>query len=164
MKVSASQTWAIIFLFLIPLLFSCNPAQKNANTEQDLLEKARMEFIAAMNANDIDAIMDFLSSGHVTMAPNEPAYYDNDKLRQWHEYRVEHFNTNFKFDILSTKYSEKYAIDYWMLTTDSFSITENESTMGDNKGIWVWERQEDGQWKLLWSIWNENIPAHPIEE
>lgn len=30
------------------------------------------------------------------------------------------------------------------------------------KGLWVWERQEDGSWKLLWSIWNSNRGAEQL--
>jgi ketosteroid isomerase-like protein len=145
-------------------MVSCQSRQTDSTAEKLSLEKARTDLISAMNSNDINAIMSALSSEHVTMAPNEPAYDDMEKLRRWHEFRVEHFDTEYQFNVVKTTYSDQYAMDYWMLETNSISKTENESTMGDNKGIWIWKRMEDGEWKLLWSIWNENIPSRQTEE
>ena len=33
-----------------------------------------------------------------------------------------------------------------------------EDVVDSTKGVWIWERQEDGSWKILWSIWNSNLP------
>jgi ketosteroid isomerase-like protein len=153
-----------LFFVLWCILSSCEPRHSDDATSQINLERVRMELITAMNSSDVDGIMNTLSPDHVTMPPNEPAYHDAEKLRRWHEYRIEHFDTDYEFEIIETQQSAKYAIDYWILKLNSKSISEQESTFGDNKGIWVWEKQDDNEWKLLWSIWNENIPAHPSDD
>ena len=151
-------------IFIITMWVACNSEKTPSETGRENLNKARSEYIAALNSNRIDAIMQNLSPDHVTMAPNEPAYDDREKLQQWHEYRIEHFDTEYQFKVINTKYSDSHAIDYWILETNSVSITDSESIMGDYKGLWIWEHNGDGQWELLWSIWNENIPYRRTED
>jgi len=121
--------------------------------------KASQKVIAAIEGDDLERIMAGLSSDHITFAPNEPALGDLAKLRSWHEGRISGFTSNLVVSSDELQVFGDWAFECW---SGVFTVTPRQggSPIQDTlKGIWIWNRQPDGAWKLARSIWNSDLPA-----
>jgi ketosteroid isomerase-like protein len=146
------------------LVLACAPADEAvedvvASLEADLaaIAEAGQQLVASIDTDDVDGIMAGLTPDHVTMAPNVPALA-GEELRAWHESRVAAGTTTF------TRTSEEVTVlgDWvWERWSSRISYTPREggeAEEGVGKGVWIWQRQPDGEWMLARSIWNSDLP------
>jgi len=108
-----------------------------------------------------------LTEDHLTMAPNGPTPPDNTVLAEWHRTRVEQFAFESDFTTDKVRVFGDIAIERWSSDMRLMPREGGEDVVDSTKGVWIWQRQEDGSWKLLWSIWNSNLPVEttlPTEE
>jgi ketosteroid isomerase-like protein len=149
----------ILFLLGITILamFACN---ESVDTEADLasIEKAGKRIIDALTIDDVDAVMAELSKDHITMAPNEPAIVDIEKVRSLHEDRVRLYSLHCEFSTQEVQVAGDWAFQYWTLKYINTPKAEGDPFQDALKGIWIWQRQQDGDWKLSRSIWNSDNP------
>ena len=75
---------SLLILILI-LVLSFTQCANNVDVDAEITEidKIGKQLMAALEENDVDAIMRGLTQDHITMAPNEPAFEDLTKLRIW---------------------------------------------------------------------------------
>ncbi len=146
----------ISFAVGLMLLAGCSPPESAA------VEEAGRALMAALNANDVDGILAGLTPGHMTMAPDEPILPNGPRLRSWHEARIAETNTEFEMTTESIVVAEDWAIQRWSAVVTSGPRFGSSSTNDYQKGIWVWQRQADGEWKLDGSIWNSDDRSGPV--
>ena len=155
-----SALFALLITFL--LLSACNQRdeQTTASVQADLaaIGEARQQLIDALIADDVEKIMDGLTSDHLTMPPNEPTPQTLDALRSWHERRIAEFTFDLVVSSPEVEIGGDWAIDRYSSTItltprDSGALIQNTS-----KGLWIWHHEQDGAWKLSRSIWNSDDP------
>lgn len=148
---------AVAMMFIV----GCEPQLSATSSEADraAVEEASEVLIAALNANDIDGILAGLTPGHVTMAPNEPVLPNGPVLRPWHEARIAAVDAKFEITTDSMVVAGDWAIQRWRSKVTATPRDGSSSTSDSLKGIWVWQRQTDGGWKLDCSIWNSDNPV-----
>ncbi len=153
----------LVALLLVAALAAC--AQPNGQPvdtrEADLaaITEAGEQLMAALNADDVPGILAGLTADHITMAPDVAALADRDALTSWHQWRIDNFTTRIAFSSEEIRLLGDYAVQRWSTQLQLVPREEGVGVDGRSKGVWVWQRQADGSWKLLWSIWNHDSTA-----
>ncbi len=122
------------------------------------IDKASQQMVAAIEGDDVEGILALVTGDHVTMAPNEPAIDDVTNLRAWHEGRINAFTSQATLSSEEIVVSGDWAYQRW---SSSFVVTPRDGgspIRAVNKGIWIWQRQPDGAWKMARSIFNSDLP------
>lgn len=148
-----------------PALITDLDQEKKMPIEDDALSQiagVREQTQTALTSDDVDGIMAALADDHVTMPPGEPAFTDGASLAAWHEARVAQFSLEGDFTTEEIRWYGDVAIERWSATNRLVPKGQGQEASDSLKGLWVWERQEDGSWKILWSIWNSNGGAEPM--
>jgi ketosteroid isomerase-like protein len=91
------------------------------------------------------------------MAPDGPTPVDNEALSAWHEARVEQFAFNGDFTTDDIQLYGDIAIERFSGDMRLTPKGGGEDVVDTTKGVWIWKRQDDGSWRLLWSIWNSDL-------
>lgn len=144
--------------------FGCSPpegAEVEASEDEALSEIAtvREQIQTALTSDDVAGIMGALSENHATMPPGQPSLTDSASLAAWHQARVEQFALDSDFTTEEIRWYGDVAIERWSATNRLVPRGEGQEVSDSLKGLWVWERQGDGSWKLLWSVWNSDRGA-----
>lgn len=113
----------------------------------------------AIREDDVAGIMAGLTANHLTMPPDQPAPPDNEALEAWHQARVDEYSWAGDLTTDDVRIYGNIAIERWSGTTRVIPKAGGEEITDATKGVWIWERQVDGSWKLLWSVWNSSLPA-----
>jgi ketosteroid isomerase-like protein len=131
------------------------------SAEEDLAAIAgvRDQLTSALESGDVPGIMAGLTSDHLTMPPDGQTPPDNAALTIWHQTSHDLYSFNGDFTTDDIQIYGDLAIERWSGNTRLVPKGEGEEISDSTKGVWIWKRQEDGSWKLLWSIWNSNLPA-----
>jgi ketosteroid isomerase-like protein len=150
---------------LVVCMFALSACVQKADSEADrtAIREAGMALTDALNADDVDGILAGLTEDHLTMAPNEPAL-DMSNLRAWHQARVDQFVSRFEFSSEEIITAGDWAYERWASKFTLTPRTEGDPVSGASKGIWVWQRQTDGGWKLARSIWNSDLPIESTDK
>ena len=155
-----SALFALLITFL--LLSSCaqRDEQTTASVQADLaaIGEARQQLIDALIADDVEKIMDGLTSDHLTMPPNAPTLQTLDALRSWHEQRIAEFTMDFVVSSPELEIGGDWAIDRYSSTVTYMPRDSGTSIQTSSKGLWIWHHEQDGSWKLSRSIWNSDEP------
>jgi len=141
------------------LLFTaCSPSEADriARHEADLdaITAAGERLIAAIDADDVPGILAELAPDHVTIAPGTPPLEDPTSLEAWHADRVSMFDSSIEAEWQDIRLDVDLAAQRWTSRMTLQPLVVGEPVSGESRGLWVWARQADGSWKLLWSIWN----------
>lgn len=151
-----------ISLIGLTLLSCASPDEPPGSTpEEDLagVAEARNAVLSALHNDDIDGIMAALVDDHLTMSPGAPTVPDNEALIQWHQNRIDLFTFESDHVTDGVLLEGDIAIERWH-GGSKLTNREDGSVVEDAiKGLWVWKRQPDESWKLLWSIWNSDLPV-----
>ncbi len=115
-------------------------------------------FDAAAGAEDIDAMMSLFADDAVRMPPNAPAAIGSAAIRDlflqdWQANDFEGRN-----ELVDLRIAGDLAVGYG--TWEGRVIPEDGSPAFDDVGKWMasWERQTDGSWKVLWNVFNSDLP------
>ncbi len=140
------------------LFIACSPpeADRIAQHESDLdaITAAGERLIAAIDADDVPGILAELAPDHVTIAPGTPPLENPMSLEAWHADRVSMFDSSIEVEWQDIRLDVDLAAQRWTTHLTLQPLAGGEPVSGESQGLWVWERQADGSWKVLWSIWN----------
>ncbi len=150
------QYWLSILLLLT---ISCSTTierdELNSSTIETIEEMMRQHSIA-VNSGDLDGFMTLLSENVVLMPPNEPAIIGKKAV---HIYMRNVF-ANYTFNWNETLEDIKISNDLIYVRTsfdDSWSsISGDESGKEQGKNIYIYQKLDDGKWKIISDVWNTN--------
>lgn len=134
-----------------------------ADDDRQAVTGARNRLVRAMETNDVEGILAWLTPDHVTMAPDEPALADARALRAWHERRIAAYQMKgtWAFDDLHVEGDA--AVDTFHAVLSLTPRAGGAPISMPAKGVWFWRRVGDGQWRLARSIWNNDRPALSVD-
>ena len=158
---------------IVALSLSCAPAadQGEASTEEADAASQEMsyeeaaalfdgiveEWDAALNAEDVDALMALYTDAPVSMPPNVPAREGSDVIRGWEAdfFALGDVETDNVFE--GVRVSGDLAVG-WGSYTSTITPEEGDAVSDAGKWVAIWERQPDGSWKAIRNIWNSDLP------
>lgn len=138
-----------------------SPQGTAPSLEADLaaISEAREALVQAIISDDVPGIMARLTHDHLTMPPDGPTPPDSADLAAWHQARIDQFQFQADFTTDAVEVRGDIAIERWSSSSRLTPRSAGEPVDDSTKGVWIWERQSDGSWKLMWSIWNSNLPV-----
>ena len=118
------------------------------------------DFLVALRGNDLDGIVGFYTPDAVLMPPNHEAVRGSEEIRGWFGKVLE----SFTIEAFNTTQEEVVVAGGWAFRRGTFDWTLEARDSGEqlrprSKFLQIWERQDDGSWRVARGIWNNNDPA-----
>ena len=164
-----SRIPALFLAALVVSLTACAPAAEEPEpaVEETPTTEANVEAInavreqegAAIEAGDIEGFLALTTADVVWMPPNQPLVMGQEALRSWTKAFVDQFGvqihsyTSDEVVVAGDMAFERYT-GSWSLTP----VDGGEALSETLKGIHIYQRQEDGSWKIARDIWNSDNP------
>jgi ketosteroid isomerase-like protein len=134
-----------------------------AVNDREIIERRRTEYVEAFNREDIVAMSGFVAADALGMAPNRPAIRGIDAHRQlWREGFAAARSLYFVFPE-ELEVMGNVAIDQHRWVLDSMPKRGGRPVHDEGKGLWIWRRQDDGNWKVSRGIWNSDLSRASLQ-
>ena len=156
-------------LMLIPLVFvcclGCQQGEEVATVDVEgniqAIKDSVAELEAAVNMGDVDKIMSFYADNAVRIPPNEPALIGKEAIQRLSRQAADEFDLQEVYEVKNVKISGDMAVAHiaWSSTVTIKASGETVNPKGN--GMRVYERQSDGDWKCIYSIWSDETLVHP---
>jgi uncharacterized protein (TIGR02246 family) len=115
---------------------------------------------ASMGAGDLDKFTSLMADDIILLPPNMKTIYGKEAMKElvqpWFE------TLNMTHEVSEPEIMTDHNIAYVRVEyRDSYSLKEGgETTLMDNKALWILRRESDDTWKMIRCMWNHN----PISE
>jgi uncharacterized protein (TIGR02246 family) len=134
-------------------------SMEKQNSDTVLINELLGEYIAAINAGDMDRWMEVWSPEGKQMPPGAPARVGLEEIREGNRPMFDLFNTEMTVypDELRILGDHAYGhgnYDYAMTPKEG-----GQSISGRGKFLSILEKQKDGSWKFAIDCFNDNAPA-----
>jgi ketosteroid isomerase-like protein len=138
------------------------PADRRlAASDASAVRRVGEGYLAAIRSGDVNAMMAHWADDPTVLPPNAPGVRGRDQVRVW----AEAFQKRVR--VTDARFTESEVIIGGDLATERLAFTMIlEPAAGGTpmiltgKGVHVYRRQADGDWKLSVDIWNaDNPPA-----
>jgi ketosteroid isomerase-like protein len=138
------------------------PADRRlAASDASAVRRVGEGYLAAIRSGDVNAMMAHWADDPTVLPPNAPGIRGRDQVRVW----AEAFQKRVR--VTDARFTESEVIIGGDLATERLAFTMIlEPAAGGTpmiltgKGVHVYRRQADGDWKLSVDIWNaDNPPA-----
>ncbi len=141
------------------LMVSCACAQEIHNSAD---VRAVREIVTAWdkarNAGNAELLASFYTADAIAMGPNEPARVGRDAIRASSKRYFEHFREENHSVLEDLRISGNLAVARGTQETRTSPRSGGNSVVEKAKWIVVFQRQSDGAWKVLWEIYNSDLP------
>jgi len=155
----------LVMCITVALLPGCGPEPEVTNEEipsvDDDIEalKARLKaWDVATNAGDVDTLVSLFTDDAVRMQADEPAWVGKQAIRagfqkQFDEYTLKSNNVN----------QDVVVSGNWAVTRGTWTVTRTPKGGGEpiqlsGNAMALSQREPDGSWRILWNIWNRDMP------
>lgn len=133
------------------------PAASKRKLDPGLLE-AHRAYEAAINSNNTDLVMAMYDEGAMIMQPDGPVVKGHDAIRKWVDDYFKAYRTHWKKVPWDNWVLGDYGWDEGHDTAVDHPVGGGEPIHSDCKGILVYKRQKNGEWRIFRDIWNSNVP------
>jgi uncharacterized protein (TIGR02246 family) len=148
----------ISLCILLSLLSGC--ARKvNDPADVQAIKDANAEWDKAWSAGDADALASLYTADAVAMAPNQPAQAGRDALRISSRKYFDLYSEENRSVVDDVRVSGDLAVARG--TQETITTAKAGGTSFEDKSKWIsaYQRQPDGSWKILWEMYNSDLPV-----
>lgn len=145
----------------IGLLAACsNPSGGSVERQEEgLEEKLLADYLERINSNNIDTLMAGLTDDVVYQAPHAPEVVGKDAVREWVSGYFDAYDTSWEKRSLSFVQSGDWAIERYAYHSTDVDRATGDSYEDEGKGINVYQRGTDGQWRVALDGWSTDLPV-----
>jgi ketosteroid isomerase-like protein len=149
---------------LVVATFSCARTSFDAASEQKLLLERDAQWAQLAAANqDVEKIIAYWSDDAIVIPPGQPPIEGKDALRQFvtASQKIPGFRIHWVSDHVSFSPDGNVA---YMRGANETTVTgpDGKPITIPGRGITVWRKGSDGQWRCVVDIWNEPPSAKPL--
>jgi uncharacterized protein (TIGR02246 family) len=147
-------------LACIVILSGChNTSTDHASVEKDLMELSR-EWSRTASLGDIEKTLAFWADDAVVMAPGQPPIKGKQAIRAMVEGSMKIPGFKISWEPESVFVSEQGDLAY-MIEVNQISMNDEKGILQteQNKGVTIWRKTADGNWKNVVDTWNANPKA-----
>ena len=130
---------------------------KKSKLDPGLLE-AHYAYEAAINSNNTDLVMAMYDKDAEVLQPDGPIVSGHKNIRKWVDDYFKAFKTRWKKVPTKNFVLSEYGFDEGYDTAVDVSRKDGKITRYDCKGILIYKRQANGEWRIFRDIWNNNKP------
>ena len=146
-----------VFLLIICFLIGCAQQPMDVAKAKEEIAQLNAKFAEAMNNGDGAAIAALYADNATIMPPNSEPVTGKEAIEQlW----AGMANWGIKDFILTT--TDLSGAGNMAYETGAYSLSMGE-TKDAGKYLVVWQKQQDGNWKIQADIWNSSMPMPGAE-
>lgn len=112
----------------------------------------------AWNAGNADALASLYTSDAIAMGPNHAALVGKEAIRASSKKYFDEVKEENHSLVEDVRVSEDLAVARGTQTTRTTPKAGGDSIEDTAKWVVVFQRQPDGAWKVLWEIYNSDLP------
>ncbi len=151
------STYAVILSVLLMLV---SAAAQEANNPADVqaIKDANVALDKAWSAGDCDAVLALYLADAVAMPPNKPATEGRDAMRPGLKKYFAQFSETNRSVVKGVRVSGDLAVAWGTQEGTTTPKAGGASEQYKQKWMSAYLRQPDGSWKVLWEIYNSDLP------
>jgi ketosteroid isomerase-like protein len=141
------------------------PAKKTVSAQSKLdpgLLLAHKAYEDAINSNNTDLVMAMYDKGAEILQPDGPIVSGHAAIRKWVAAYFKQYQTHWKKVPLKNFVMGEYGFDEGIDTAVDIPRKGGDSIHWNCKGILVYKKQANGEWKIFRDIWNNNRPPKKV--
>ena len=119
-------------------------------------EATHDKYLAALNSNDLERIMDSLSEDIVFQGPGSPETIGKPAVRERMTTYLENYNDEFDKTAKQFTVSGDWAFSRYTTKSTTKNKKTGEVTNDNGKGVFIFHREKDGKWRLVIDSWNSD--------
>lgn len=116
-------------------------------------------YVAAINSNNVDTLMDMLTDDIVYQAPGAPEVVGKKAVRQWVADYFGAYHTEWQKTSIGFTVSGDWAFERYTYVSSDTDKKTGAVTADIGKGINVYRRGPDGKWRVAIDGWSTDKPA-----
>lgn len=120
--------------------------------------EAHYAYEAAINSNNTDLVMAMYDKDAEVLQPDGPLVTGHKNIRKWVNDYFKAFKTKWTKVPLKNFVMGEYGFDEGHDTAVDVNRSTGEVTRYDCKGILIYKRQKNGEWRIFRDIWNNTKP------
>ena len=146
---------ALAALAVLVVVSGCNQAPQA--TDPSVITSRSDGWEQALNAKDIDALVDLYTTDTRVLAPNRKMAQGRDAVRAEFGAMIE---GGLSGDLTSVETMVAGDIGY---NVGTYTLTAGDEVVDTGKFTEIWHRGDDGEWRIASDIWNSDMamPAEP---
>lgn len=146
-------------LVLLLLLFSGGSQKANDPADVQAIKEVAAAWDKVWNAGNAEALASFYTADAIAMGPNHPALLGKDAIRTSSRKYFDQFREENRSVVEDVRVSGDLAVARGTQETITKPKAGGNSVQDKAKWITAFERQPDRSWKVLWEIYNSDLPA-----
>lgn len=151
--------YAVILSILLLLSFSACAQKVNDPADVQAIKDASVAWDKAWNAGDADALASLYTADAVAMAPNQTSEAGRDAMRASSRKYFEQFSDENRSAVEDVRISGDLAVARGTQETRTTVKAGGASFQDKSKWISAYQRQPNGSWKILWEMYNSDLPV-----
>jgi len=157
----------ITLVFLCCFIVGCQQGErvlvepKTDEADIQAIKGIVADYQAAINTSNVDGVMKAYADDALEIRPNEPALIGKEAIRGRKQKLFEDAALQEEYVVKNTELSGDLAVAH-VAWSASFTIKAGGES-GNTQGNWIWvfRRQSDASWKLIYSIWSDEQLIYP---
>jgi len=141
------------------ILFSACAPRADAPADVQAIKEATAGWDKAWTAGDADALASLYADNAIAMAPNLPARAGKDALRASSKNYFALFKDENRSVVEDVRVSGNLAVAWGTQETQTTPKAGGSPVQDKSKWITVYQRQPDRSWKILWEMYNSDLPV-----
>jgi len=149
-----------LFILMLMLALTMQCAKKEVDVEADIEanKKLTQDVNKAVKAGDFDVIMSYFVDNPMRMNQNEPLLDGKDAMRSSYLKNLELNDEDWNDIMVDVLITGDYAICRGTYTGSYTPKATGKAIYDEGKWVSLRKRQPDGSWKIIWDMWNTDLP------
>lgn len=123
-------------------------AFKNMPGDLQAIEHQRNQWIAAVNAHDVDRYLELLTEDIVWLPPGQPALSGREAFESWVRPFFERFRYEFALIEPEVQMAGDWAVERGTFQTQMQSLDDGQSGQHTGRYLVLWRRESDNTWRI----------------
>jgi uncharacterized protein (TIGR02246 family) len=133
---------------------------KEENMSEQAIDQGHERFLAAMGANDADALMQELSDDVTFMPPGQAPARGKAAVRAWYEGTIAEATTvEVQIHDRGVVVADDSGIESGSYVWTLSPVGGGEPFATRGSFIAIWRKESDGAWRITSDIWNSSDPT-----
>ena len=157
------RAFSVVLLAVLALFVSSCVKKADLEAEKTAVLAADAEWASTVTAKNAEGAASFLADDAVFMPPHESVIVGKDAIAQWMAVGLADpaFSISWQTTEVVVAASGDFAYSTGM---NQIQMTMPDGSMmtDTGKGLTVWKKQADGNWKVAVDIFNSDAPMIPV--
>lgn len=129
-----------------------------ADSENSLGHQIHESYVAAINSNNLDSLLDILTDDVVFMAPNSPVMMGKAALIPWLEGYLAAYKTHWEKTAEEFVITGEWAFERYSYESTDTSLEDGSVHKDTGWGLVIYHHDADGTWRVARDAWGQDHP------